>query len=85
MHVPPADRPKAFDRMNGLLAPGGRLYVTLRLGRAEPERAVWTFTATEIDDLAPDDGLKVADWGKRPDLLGRGAVRWQTALITKPN
>lgn len=84
MHVPPADRAKAFGRLTDLLAPGGRLYVTLRLGPAEPERAVWTVSAKEIGNLAADHVLKVEDWGKRPDLLGRDTVQWQTLLLTKP-
>jgi SAM-dependent methyltransferase len=85
MHVPPADRAKAFDRLMSLLAPKGRLYVTLRLGPAEPERAVWTVNAKEIANLAADRGLQIVDWGKRPDLLGRAEVQWQTLLLTKPN
>lgn len=85
MHLAPADRAKAFDRLTDLLAPGGRLYVTLRLGPAEPERAVWTINAKEIANLAADRGLHVKDWGKRPDLLGRDEVQWQTLLLTKPN
>lgn len=84
MHVAPADRAKAFDRLADLLAPGGRLYVTLRLGLAEPERAVWTVNPKEIVNLAADRGLQVTDWGKRPDLLGRDEVQWQTLLLTKP-
>jgi SAM-dependent methyltransferase len=83
MHVPPADRDKAFDRLVTLLAPGGRLYFTLRLGPAEPERALWFNDAVEIYDLAAGHRLKVEDWGKRPDLLGREAVQWQTLLLTK--
>ncbi|WP_066725650.1 class I SAM-dependent methyltransferase [Sphingomonas pituitosa] len=83
MHVPPADRDKAFHRLTALLAPGGRLYFTLRLGPAEPERALWTNDAGEIRDLAAGHRLKVEDWGKRPDLLGRDAVHWQTLLLTK--
>lgn len=84
MHVSPADRGEAIQRLAAVLAPEGRLYLTLRLGPAEPERAVWTVNSNEIRNLAATQPLKVEDWGKRPDLLGRNDVHWQTLVLTKP-
>jgi len=83
MHVPPADRNKAFERLVALLAPNGRLYITLRLGSAEPDRVIWPTDAREIRRLAASLRIKVEDWGKRPDLLGRDEVHWQTLMLTK--
>lgn len=83
MHVPPADRGKAFERLAALLAPRGRLYITLRLGPAAPDRVLWPTDAREIQSLAAAQHLTFEDWGKRPDLLGREQVHWQTLLLTK--
>lgn len=84
MHVPPADRVQAFDRLADLLAPGGSLYITLRLGPAEPARGVWSVDAEEIRTLAAAHRFQVQDLGRRPDLMGRNEVNWQALLLTRP-
>jgi SAM-dependent methyltransferase len=81
MHVPPSDRSAAFSRLTDLLAPHGRIYMTLRLGPGDVNRAIWSANAAEISRLAADRGLKVGDLGKQPDLLGRDDVTWQTLLV----
>jgi len=83
MHVPPADRAAAFSRIADLTAPGGRIYMTLRLGPGDVDRAMWTVDAGEIARLATARGLAVTDLGKQPDLLGRGDVSWQTLVVTR--
>lgn len=83
MHVPPADRVQAFDRLANLLAPDGSLYMTLRLGPAEPARGIWRVDAEEIRTLAAAHRLQVEDLGRRPDLMGRDAVHWQALLLSQ--
>ena len=83
MHVPPADRVVAFNRLVGLLAPHGRIYITLRLGPGDLDRAMWSVSAAEVERLASARGLKVSDFGKQPDLLGRDDVSWQTLVLTR--
>lgn len=84
MHVPPADRRAAFSRIVDLTAPGGRIYMTLRLGPGDVDRAMWSVDADEIVRLATARGLKVSDLGRQPDLLGRHDVSWQTVVATRP-
>jgi len=48
MHLPPADRPRAFRKLITLLKPGGLLALTLRLGPAPPERAMFEASEHEI-------------------------------------
>jgi hypothetical protein len=81
MHVPPSDRSAAFSRLTDLLAPHGRIYMTLRLGPGDVDRAIWSVNAAEISRLAAGRGLKVGDLGKQHDLLGRDDVTWQTLLV----
>lgn len=83
MHVPPADRAAAFSRIVDLTAPGGRIYMTLRLGPGDVDRAMWTVSAAEIERLATMRGVRVQDLGKQPDLLGRNDVTWQTLLLAR--
>lgn len=83
MHVPPADRAAAFSRIVDLTAPTGRIYMSLRLGPGDVNRAMWSVDAEEIARLATARGLKMSDLGKQPDLLGRDDVFWQTVVITR--
>jgi SAM-dependent methyltransferase len=83
MHIPREERAGAFARLASLLAPAGRIYMTLRLGADEPERAIWQVDAGEVGALARAHDLTVADLGRRPDLLGRDDVSWQALLVTR--
>jgi SAM-dependent methyltransferase len=83
MHVPPASRAAAFSRLVDLTAPHGRIYMTLRLGAGDVDRAMWSVDANEIKGLAGARGLKVIDLGKQPDLLGRDGVTWQTLVVAR--
>lgn len=84
MHVAPVDRPKALSRLVDLTAPGGRIYMTLRLGPGDVERAMWSVSAEEVARLAKARGLSVTDLGKQPDLLGRDDISWQTLVLRRP-
>lgn len=83
MHVPPAERPAAMSRLADLSAPKGRIYMTLRLGPGDVSRGMWSVTADEVKRLASTRGLVVKDLGRKPDLLGRDGVTWQTLLLTR--
>lgn len=83
MHVPPADRAPAFSRIADLMAPGGRVYITLRLGPGDVDRAMWSVSAEEIQRLAKARGLAVTNLAKQPDLLGRDDISWQTLVVAR--
>jgi SAM-dependent methyltransferase len=83
MHVPPADRSAAFSRIMDLTAPGGRIYMTLRLGSGDVERAMWSVNANEIKRLAAKRRMTVTDLGTQPDLLRRDEVTWQTLVVRR--
>lgn len=83
MHIPPAERARAFRRIAALIAPTGSIYISLRMGPGDPARGIWPVDADEVDRLATNHGLKVTNLGDQPDLLGRAEVSWQTLLISR--
>lgn len=84
MHVPPAERRVAFARLSELTASSGQVYITLRNGPEDPDRAMWPTSSGGIRALAEAHGMTMTDLGRRPDLLGRDDVHWQTLLVRKP-
>ncbi len=83
MHVPPADRPAALSRIVDLTSPGGSVFVTLRLGPGNVDRSMWSVNAEELIRLATARGMTTSDLGKRPDLLRRDGVSWQTVRLSR--
>jgi SAM-dependent methyltransferase len=74
MHIPPAERAQAFERIAALIAPSGSIYISLRMGPSDPARGIWPVDADEVGRLATTNGLKVTNLGAQPDLLGRADV-----------
>lgn len=85
MHVEPSQRRAAFDRLSQLLAPGGRIYMTLRIGPAAPERAIYRVSEPELDSLARGQAMTVIRLNQRADLLGRPNVTWTSVMIHPSN
>ena len=84
-HVPPGDRPRAFRKLVSLLKSGGLLAFALRHGPAEPERGVHPVTAEEIERLARDHGMTVAQVRTAPDHLGRQDISWTCVALRLPD
>lgn len=84
MHLHPSQRYAALERLSQLLAPGGRIYLTLRLGKPDRDRVIYSVTADELAALAPQTGLIYRALDEEPDLLGRADVRWQSVVLTRP-
>lgn len=76
MHVPEADRERAFHTLFGLLKPGGLVAITLRLGPAAPERGMHPVSEAEIERLARESGARVVRRAEAEDRQGRSEVRW---------
>lgn len=84
MHIPPAERAEAFQRLASLISPAGSIYLSLRMGPGDPTRGIWLVDSDEVSRLAAAEGLEVTDLGRQPDLLGRAEVSWQTLLVHRP-
>jgi SAM-dependent methyltransferase len=85
MHVPPTDRGRAFRKVIGLLKPGGLLALTLRIGPAEPERAMYPVSLSEIEQLARSNGAFVETVSEQSDELGRSEIRWINVAVRLPD
>lgn len=85
MHVPEAERARAFRTLVTLLVPGGLLAITLRLGPAAAERGMHPVSEAEVEGLARAHGAFVERRVKTQDQMGRGDVRWVQIAIRLTN
>lgn len=83
MHIHPRDRYASLERLAILTKSGGEIYLTLRLGPADPARAIYAVSEDEVRRLATSLHLKATNGGEQPDLLGRPNIRWQTVRLLK--
>ncbi len=84
MHVPPADRARAFGTLASLLNPGGGMMFGLRLGPLPPERPMAPVSAGEIGELARGPGLEVVRVSRHEDAAGRPEISWDMIWLRKP-
>ena len=85
MHLPAADRPRAFRKVMNLLKPGGLLAITLRCGPEDRERGIHSVSLEEIEALARDHGAFVERDTEDRDRLGRREVRWINVAVRLPD
>lgn len=84
MHVRREDRKRALQSIMHLLKSDGMLYLTLRLGPEEPERAIYKVSLDDFKQTAAALGLQVQELETQTDLLGRPNIRWQALRIDAP-
>jgi SAM-dependent methyltransferase len=82
MHVKPRERRRALENLAELLKPDGRIYLTLRIGPAEPARGIHTVSVDALEELVSQLGLKAEKLNEQTDLLGRGNIRWVSMAIS---
>ena len=85
MHLPEADRPRAFRKIINLLRPGGVLAISLRQGPAEPERGIHPVSVAELSQLCRDHGAFIEKTVGEEDELGRKEVNWTQLVIRLPD
>ena len=85
MHLTPADRPRAFRKLITLLKPGGLLALTLRLGPAAPERAMFEVSEHEIETLAKNHGAFIERRVLSSDQGGRTEISWVQLAVRLPD
>ena len=85
MHIPPSDRKRSFRKLANLLAPNGRLVISLRHGVFNDGRTTYEVSAGELDQFSKDYGLqKRLETELQTDELGRSDVQWQTLVFRSP-
>ncbi|HEY9624139.1 MAG TPA: class I SAM-dependent methyltransferase [Crinalium sp.] len=85
MHIPPAERARAFRKLITLLKPGGLLAITLRHGAASANREIYEVTWEEIERLAREHGATIVRRVKERDRLSRVGVFWTHIAISLPD
>lgn len=85
MHVPAHQRARALRKLTTLLAPNGRIAISLRLGEPDPARDMHTVSLAEIGALARQFGLRVIRADDSSDQLGRAEVSWTTVVLGLPD
>jgi SAM-dependent methyltransferase len=85
MHVPPAQRERAFRVLAELLAPGGTLVITLRHGPSHDERTLHETDRDELEASARRRALITVLAEREDDQLGRGDVWWETLVFRLPD
>lgn len=84
MHVPPSQRASALKRLVALASARGMIYMTLRIGPADPDRGMFDVNLAELRRLSDAEHLDVTELGDQHDLLGRAGVSWKTVLLRRP-
>ena len=83
-HVAPADRPRAFRKLVGLLRSGGLLALTLRHG-PDDGRGTHPVSLEEVERLAREHGMAVVRVHHSPDRMGRTEVSWTNVALRLPD
>jgi SAM-dependent methyltransferase len=82
MHVKPDERQKALETLANLLKPGGRIYLTLRIGPSEPARGIYRVSEEALQDQIAALSLEAEKLDEQADLLGRTNIRWVAMSIS---
>jgi SAM-dependent methyltransferase len=85
MHIPPAARQRALRKLATLLAPKGRIAISLRLGGPDTERAMYEVSLPELAGLAQQFGLRVVHASDSQDKLRRSEVSWTNVVLGLPD
>jgi SAM-dependent methyltransferase len=85
MHIPAPARQRALRKLATLLAPRGRIAISLRLGAPDSERAMHAVSLEELSRLAQQFGLRVVRTTDSPDKLGRSEVSWTNVVLGLPD
>jgi SAM-dependent methyltransferase len=85
MHIPPSDRQRALRKLATLLAPKGRIAISLRLGAPDTERAMHEVSLPELAGLAQQFGLRIVHTSDSQDKLGRNEVSWTNVVLGLPD
>jgi len=76
MHLDDGERAAAMRNVAALVAPGGRLLMSLRYGPVPPGRRMFAVPAEETIAQAAEGGLSLIHRSNREDMKGRDDVTW---------
>lgn len=85
MHLPEAERERAFRKLSGMLRSGGRIMISLRHGSPPEGRKVYQASVDELVGYARHRGLQDLCIQKTDDTYDRDGVWWQTVILHRPD
>ncbi len=85
MHLAPTTRARAFRKLSNLLAPNGRLVITLRHGGFDDGRVGYEVSVAELEQFAKDTALLVKTVRDADDQMKRSQIYWQTIVFSLPD
>lgn len=86
MHIPDSSRERAFRKLSNLLAPNGKLVISLRHGSFSDGRTAYSVSVHELEQFAKNSALLTVSSSKlEQDSLKRDAVQWQTVVFSLPD
>jgi len=85
MHIAPSYRERAFRKLSNLLAPHGKLVISLRHGQFDDGRKSYEVSVEELETLSKSSALHVTQVTKSDDYMKRRTVWWETAVMTLPD
>jgi hypothetical protein len=68
MHLDADERARAFPVIAGLVAPGGRLFISLRHGPVPPGRRMFEIAADEVIAQAAAEGLSLIQQARNESI-----------------
>lgn len=83
MHLTIAERDASMQRVAALLAPSGKMVITLRHGPVPEGRRMFAITPAETVTLAAEHGLSLVQEVPRDDLHGRQEISWSFLCLQK--
>lgn len=83
MHLDAPERRAAIATLAGLLAPGGRLVLSLRHGPVPPGRQMFDVSADEVSGEGARHALVERHRASRGDMFARGGVTWSHLVLEK--
>jgi SAM-dependent methyltransferase len=85
MHLDEEERARALPRIAHLLAPGGRLFMTVRKGPVPSGRRMFHIPIEPLIAAAAESGLVLLKNYEFSDMLGRQDVRWTMLAFEREN
>lgn len=85
MHLDESERRRAMPRVAELLAPGGRIFMTVRKGPVPAGRRMFAVPIDPLVVQAQAVGLKLLRRYEFADMLGRSDVSWTMLAFGKEN
>lgn len=84
MHLDQTERHESLGSLVNLVAPKGRISMSLRHGPVPSGRRMFDVSAIETIELASSFGLRLVHSVDREDMLGRADVHWSFVVFERP-